>query len=215
MPSQDDLYLHHLIDACHDAVRRLLGPRKALTWNRHVPNSRWPCPSKVTVLQSSFRTQHCRETTLAAQILYHGTTTGCGVQTLGEEYCDILQVNGKLLIGHTLANLKVQQTASIKVTPWTLLGRVGVAPAVVRRGLLVLLQTLLPYMVDRLGTSAESSRFQDDSADWLHASDADTSSLQSTSESRPAGMLKHGKIAHQHILAITLSASAGPSRSAS
>lgn len=101
------------------------------------------------------------------------------------------------------------QTASVNAAPWTLSGRVGVAPAVVRRGLLVLLQTLLPYMVDRLGTSAESSRFQDDSADWLHASD-DNSSLQSTSDSRPAGMRKHAQVAQQHILAITLSATAGP-----
>ena len=31
---------------------------------------------------------------MAAQLLYHGLTTGAGVQTLGEEYCDILQVTG-------------------------------------------------------------------------------------------------------------------------
>jgi len=31
---------------------------------------------------------------MVAEILYHGLTTGCGAQTLGEEYCDILQVSG-------------------------------------------------------------------------------------------------------------------------
>ena len=31
---------------------------------------------------------------MAAQLLYYGLTTGAGVQTLGEEYCDILQVTG-------------------------------------------------------------------------------------------------------------------------
>jgi len=36
-----------------------------------------------------------RETRLVAEMLYHGLTTGAGVQTLGEEYCDILQVAGK------------------------------------------------------------------------------------------------------------------------
>ena len=31
---------------------------------------------------------------MAAQLLYYSLTTGAGVQTLGEEYCDILQVTG-------------------------------------------------------------------------------------------------------------------------
>ena len=33
---QDELYCQHLTDACHDAVRQLLGPRKALLWSRQV-----------------------------------------------------------------------------------------------------------------------------------------------------------------------------------
>ena len=32
------------------------------------------------------------------QILYYSLTTGAGVQTLGEEYCDILQVTGQSLV---------------------------------------------------------------------------------------------------------------------
>jgi len=32
------------------------------------------------------------------QILYYSLTTGAGMQTLGEEYCDILQVTGQSLV---------------------------------------------------------------------------------------------------------------------
>ena len=56
-------------------------------------------------------------------------------------------------------------------------GRIGVAPGVVRRGLLVLLQTVLPYMIDRVGTSADGTELQADSVDWLHLS-ADTGHQQ-------------------------------------
>ena len=35
-----------------------------------------------------------RETRLMAETLYFGLTTGTGLSTLGEEYCDILQVAG-------------------------------------------------------------------------------------------------------------------------
>ncbi|KAK9862661.1 hypothetical protein WJX84_009254 [Apatococcus fuscideae] len=67
---KDDLYIQQLTDACHDAVRRVLGPRRAMIWSR--------------------------ETELLAELMYHGLTTGAGVQTLGEEYCDILQASGRV-----------------------------------------------------------------------------------------------------------------------
>ncbi len=35
-----------------------------------------------------------RETRLLAETLFFGLTTGTGLSTLGEEYCDILQVAG-------------------------------------------------------------------------------------------------------------------------
>ena len=37
-----------------------------------------------------------REVRALAQLLYHGLTTGLGLQTLGEEYCSMLQVTGNL-----------------------------------------------------------------------------------------------------------------------
>lgn len=33
---------------------------------------------------------------MLAELLYYSLTTGSGAQTLGEEYCDILQVSGLL-----------------------------------------------------------------------------------------------------------------------
>ena len=47
--------------------------------------------------QLTLATNH-RETTLVAQTLYFGLTTGAGKQTLGEEYCDILQVTGTCFV---------------------------------------------------------------------------------------------------------------------
>ena len=46
---------------------------------------------------------------MAAQLLYHGLTTGAGVQTLGEEYCDILQVTGKSQLQSCVAGLVITQ----------------------------------------------------------------------------------------------------------
>lgn len=36
---KDDLYLQTLTDSCHDAVRSLLGPRRALLWSRSAPQT--------------------------------------------------------------------------------------------------------------------------------------------------------------------------------
>eukprot|EP00887_Chlorella_sp_A99_P001923 scaffold18.g1923.t1 len=104
----DELYQQYLVDACHDVVRRLLGPRAALAW--------------------------ARETKALAGLLYLGFTTGAGSQTLGEEYCDILQVTGAL----------------------------GGRPVAARRGALVLLQALGPYLADRLAATQQD----DDLAAW-------------------------------------------------
>eukprot|EP00884_Botryococcus_braunii_P002756 jgi/Botrbrau1/12481/Bobra.0169s0028.1 len=93
------IYLRDFTDACNDAVRRLFGARRALLWSR--------------------------ETRLLAELLYYGLTTGAGIQTLGEEYCDLMQATGSI----------------------------GVEPGMARRGLLVLLQSAIPYLADRLVAS--------------------------------------------------------------
>jgi peroxin-10 len=54
-------------------------------------------------------------------MLYFALTTGSGLQTLGEEYCDIIQASGKA----------------------------GGSPSTFRRGALVLLQSLGPYLTEK------------------------------------------------------------------
>jgi len=66
---KDGLYLSMLSESCHDVVRRLMGARAALL--------------------------HSDAITTVAGILYYCLTTGRGSQTLGEEYCDLLQVCGE------------------------------------------------------------------------------------------------------------------------
>jgi peroxin-10 len=100
---QDELYIQYLIDSCHDAVRRLLGPHRALHW--------------------------ASETRALAELLYYALTAGAGLQTPGEEYCDIIQV---------------ASSGARK-------------PGAARRGLLVLLQALGPYLAERLVTPEDDA----------------------------------------------------------
>lgn len=190
---QDELYLHYLIDACHDAVRRLLGPRRALLWNRHASaasSAPSTCFQPASFWFAKFLLPQHRETAVMGQILYYSLTTGAGMQTLGEEYCDILQVTGQSLVmtlfvsDSLTAQLTVLQvstdqkevmflrvhdciyaksdgklsrcprTSSLNCAP-TFSGSVGLPPDTVRRGFLVLLQTMMPYLADQIGTSAE------------------------------------------------------------
>ncbi|KAJ9530968.1 hypothetical protein QJQ45_028868, partial [Haematococcus lacustris] len=92
---KDALYLQQTIDACHDVVRRFAGSFPAL--------------------------QNGREIELVASLLYHCLTTGCGLQTLGEEYCNMMQVNAS-----------------------------GRSPGLPRRTALVLCRSLGPYLTDSL-----------------------------------------------------------------
>eukprot|EP00873_Tetraselmis_striata_P003502 jgi/Tetstr1/423766/TSEL_014396.t1 len=94
---KDELYLSILTDACHNAVRRVLGAHAALL--------------------------HSESIAATARLLYFGLSTGCGLQTLGEEYCDLLHVSS---------------------------GAEGLPPGAMQRGLLVLLQAVAPLLEERL-----------------------------------------------------------------
>lgn len=102
---KDDYYASHLCDACHDAFRHAFGTRLAMAYEN--------------------------ETRLAGCVLYYLLTTGSGLQTLGEEYCDISQVAGS--------------------------SGLPLAPA--RRTLLVFFQTVLPYLAERLSAKAAARVF--------------------------------------------------------
>eukprot|EP00250_Pteridium_aquilinum_P019644 c24512_g1_i1 orf=489-1685(-) len=99
---KDEHYASHLCRSCHDAFRHAFGTRLAVAYEN--------------------------ETKLAGCVLYYLLTTGSGLQTLGEEYCDISQVAGP--------------------------SRLPLAPA--RRMLLVFFQTVLPYIAERLSAKAAS-----------------------------------------------------------
>ena len=105
----------------------MLGPRAALHW--------------------------AAETRLLSELLYLSLTTGEGRQTLGEEYCDILQVAGAA----------------------------GAPPGTARRGLLVLLQALGPYLADRLAPADED----DGLAAWRQAQAAAAAGRQQQSSAPP------------------------------
>ncbi|XP_057524301.1 peroxisome biogenesis factor 10 isoform X2 [Amaranthus tricolor] len=105
---KDDHYASFVSEACRDAFRHLFGARLAVAYHS--------------------------ETKLLGQMLYYILTTGAGQQTLGEEYCDIVQITGSY----------------------------GLPPTPARRALFILYQTAVPYIAERMsqvdnGTSSSST----------------------------------------------------------
>ena len=121
---KDESYLQMLTDSCHDAVRTILGPRRALLCSRSAFPETMLCPATlmptlvaVSYLSALLKVRHTswlrsasRETRLVAELLYFGLTTGAGGQTLGEQYCDILQVSGEQPAEHLLPLAPSAQT---------------------------------------------------------------------------------------------------------
>ncbi|ESQ50205.1 hypothetical protein EUTSA_v10002014mg [Eutrema salsugineum] len=97
---KDDQYASFIHEACRDAFRHLFGTRVALAYQKEMK--------------------------LLGQMLYFVLTTGSGQQTLGEEYCDIIQVAG----------------------PY------GLSPTPARRALFILYQTAVPYIAERISSRA-------------------------------------------------------------
>ncbi|XP_057957812.1 peroxisome biogenesis factor 10 isoform X2 [Malania oleifera] len=95
---KDDQYASYVYEACRDAFRHLFGTRLSVAYQR--------------------------ETQLLGQMLYYILTTGSGLQTLGEEYCDITQVAG----------------------PY------GLSPTPARRALFIVYQTAVPYIAERISS---------------------------------------------------------------
>ncbi|KAL3688500.1 hypothetical protein R1sor_014809 [Riccia sorocarpa] len=96
---KDANYVGQVCEACYDAFRHTFGTRLAVAYQNEMK--------------------------LAGRILYYLLTTGSALQTLGEEYCDIVQVSG---------------VPGLPATP-------------ARRTLLVFYQTVLPYLAERLSGS--------------------------------------------------------------
>lgn len=102
---KDDQYASFIHEACRDAFRHLFGTRIALAYQKEMK--------------------------LVGQMLYFVLTTGSGQQTLGEEYCDIIQVAG----------------------PY------GLSPTPARRALFILYQTAVPYIAERISSRAATQAF--------------------------------------------------------
>eukprot|EP01116_Phalansterium_solitarium_P020731 TRINITY_DN6202_c0_g1_i2.p1 TRINITY_DN6202_c0_g1~~TRINITY_DN6202_c0_g1_i2.p1 ORF type:complete len:183 (-),score=64.19 TRINITY_DN6202_c0_g1_i2:470-1018(-) len=90
---KDEFYRKHINDQTFDAVNKIFGPRVAMRLQRELE--------------------------LCADLAYFGLTTGFGAQTLGEEYCDIVQ------------------TRAARLPSWK------------ARVLLLVLQVLAPYAAER------------------------------------------------------------------
>lgn len=105
---KDDLYLAQVQEQAHDALRRAAGGAAALRW--------------------------AREARLAASLAYHGLTTGCGLQTLGEEYCDVVQVAAGAAGSSSGA---VADAAAVG------------APGAARRAAVALVSAAGPYLAER------------------------------------------------------------------
>lgn len=138
---KDDHYASFVSDACRDAFRHLFGARITVAYHN--------------------------ETKLLGQMLYYVLTTGAGQQTLGEEYCDIVQVAGPN----------------------------GLPPTPARRVLFILYHTTVPYLAERMSSrlasrgivvaESQSGDFSDYRAPWSsqQSTDSPSSSSSQTSNS--------------------------------
>ncbi|KAJ4755367.1 hypothetical protein LUZ62_028034 [Rhynchospora pubera] len=95
---KDESYAAYVQEACRDAFRHLFGSRI------------------TTVYQDEIK--------LLGQTFYYLLTTGSGQQTLGEEYCDIIQIAGTN----------------------------GLPPTPARRILFIIYQTAIPYLGERISS---------------------------------------------------------------
>jgi hypothetical protein len=127
--TQDELYQQQTLDACSDVARHLLGAYGALRharWGGAHADRPGPPLLPLPAADRPLPPVPRREVKLLASLLYHGLTTGAGATTLGEEYCDVLQ---------TAAS--------------------GQPPSAGQRLLLVLLQSLGPYLAGRAAAGVE------------------------------------------------------------
>lgn len=109
----------------------------------------------------------CRSCKLLATFMYYALTTGAGLQTLGEEYCDILMLRSQrpAAVQTSQAVLQQQQQEQLHQTaalhdlqqqrqqlpPQAMYG----LPATHSRALLVLLESLGPPLIQRLVSSLD------------------------------------------------------------
>ncbi|KAG5555918.1 hypothetical protein RHGRI_006539 [Rhododendron griersonianum] len=130
---KDDQYASFVYDACRDAFRHLFGTQVAVAYQS--------------------------ETKLLGQVLYYVLTTGSGQQTLGEEYCDIIQVIVFFLC-HSLtgfsSKLRTVDGPLLDDLAVEVAGPYGLPPTPARRALFMVYQTAVPYIAERISSSVAS-----------------------------------------------------------
>ncbi|MEW5299019.1 MAG: hypothetical protein WDW38_004929 [Sanguina aurantia] len=134
---KDEAYSTYAVDVLREAVGHILGPYAVLV--------------------------HGREIRLAGQLLYHSLTTGLGSQTVGEEYCNMMQV-----------------TAG------------GRLPPTPRRMALVLLQSLGPYLLEKASVRLDQGSSVDPTEDAGSVHESSPSvSAPAASATATAGWASH------------------------
>jgi peroxin-10 len=114
----------------------------------------------------AFLMQHRDGLKALARALYYGSSTGVGQQTLGEEYCDILQVTGSKL-----------------------------APSTAQRAAQVLLHTVLPLLQARLANAAPADD-EPEAARPQHAEAEQQASLRTPALQSPLSAGGNGADTH-------------------
>lgn len=125
---QKDAYFQGLLtNQLVDLQRRLLGARSAHAW--------------------------AAESRTAADLLYLCLTTLLGNRTLGEEYCDLIQVEApprSTSISTTTVGAQGEKTSTTLPTPDTAAAGGPRLPSLRRRSAYITLSVLLPYLLNRL-----------------------------------------------------------------
>ncbi|CAH8308027.1 unnamed protein product [Eruca vesicaria subsp. sativa] len=159
---KDDQYASFIHEACRDAFRHLFGTQiseisfilsKLMHGHSSASAARYKNCSSLP--ERAFMT-FWGQMKLLGQMLYFVLTTGSGQQTLGEEYCDIIQVAG----------------------PY------GLSPTPARRALFILYQTAVPYIAERISSRAASQAitFDESQSDDSHIQSPRMIDLSSSSQ---------------------------------
>ena len=180
---KDQQYLSIVTEALSSAVSGVAGQFRRLQWERWGHETM--CPVWCTVrlqcrhLHRAEQSNVCayfgrRETHVAAGVLYYALTTGAGLQTLGEEYCDLLQITGlavRELLAWSLSTACggkgiVSYDTHFYLPPT---GGMPMEPTAARRAVLVALQSLAPYCMARWAPAIVD---REDSGSWRDDSPA-------------------------------------------
>lgn len=134
-------------------------------------------------------------------MLYYTLTTGAGLQTLGEEYCDLLQITGPaagdVWPGVCAQHVTAMPAFHMRLRHFTSLytGGMPMEPSAARRAVLVALQSLAPYCMARWAPAMPD---REDNGSWRDDSPTEmTSAATGPDVSRGLPPLPHQRLWQQ------------------